>query len=121
MPALAGAPAILSAAERPGSLIRRARPGDPAWPSRASWESLNRQVGGRLLEVESPLSLCRAAPTSAACEEHLTRLRNPYYIGDHPALTQSSGYLDAWTSSPSAYAIAAVETTERRRGGELCT
>ena len=68
--------------------------------------------GGRLLEVESPLSLCvqrqRVQParnTSLAC-------RNPYYIGDHPALTQSSGYLDAWTSSPSAYASPADETTD---------
>jgi FAD/FMN-containing dehydrogenase len=38
-------------------------------------------------------------------------LRNPYWLGDQPALTQASGWLDAWTSAPSAVAVAA-ETTD---------
>jgi FAD/FMN-containing dehydrogenase len=33
--------------------------------------------------------------------------RNPFYLGDHPAGTQVSGWLDAWTPAPSAYAVAA--------------
>jgi hypothetical protein len=36
----------------------RVRPGDPAWPSAASWDRLNREVGGRLITVQSPLGVC---------------------------------------------------------------
>src|SRR5215510_12792665 len=34
-------------------------------------------------------------------------MHNPFYIGDQPAGTQVSGWLDAWTPAPSAYAVAA--------------
>src|SRR5688572_11621172 len=89
---------------------RWVRPGDSDWPSPEAWEALNRQVHGRLLRVESPLGACRAEPNGDACAELFRNLKNPYYIGDHPALTQTSGWLDAWTSSPSEYAVAAEET-----------
>jgi FAD/FMN-containing dehydrogenase len=88
------------------------RPGDPDWPSAEAWEGLNRQAHGRLIKVESPLDVCRADPASEACAEVFRSLKNPYYIGDHPALTQTSGWLDAWTSSPSEYAVAAEETAD---------
>jgi FAD/FMN-containing dehydrogenase len=91
---------------------RWARPGDPDWPSHEAWEALGRQVHGRLIAVESPLEACRADPTSEACAELFRNLKNPYYIGDSPALTQTTGYLDAWTSSPSEYAVAAEETAD---------
>jgi FAD/FMN-containing dehydrogenase len=86
---------------------RRVRPGDPAWPSAASWDQLNCNVGGRLIPVESPLAACRAAPGSPACAEVVRRLKNPYYLGDQPALTQTSGWVDGWTSASSVYAVAA--------------
>jgi hypothetical protein len=41
---------------------RRVRPSDPSWPDAASWERLNREVGGRLIKVQSPLGTCRDAP-----------------------------------------------------------
>ncbi|HYD99892.1 MAG TPA: FAD-binding oxidoreductase [Alphaproteobacteria bacterium] len=90
------APAVASAATLPAS---RVRPGDPGWPSAAQWAALDRQVGGTLVKLQSPLA--------AGGGEMGTLLRNSYYLGDEPALTQSSGYLDAWTSQPSAYAVAA--------------
>jgi hypothetical protein len=40
----------------------RVRPGDPAWPSKASWDRLNREVGGRLIKVQSPLGVCQDVP-----------------------------------------------------------
>jgi FAD/FMN-containing dehydrogenase len=92
--------------------LSRVRPGDAAWPSRASWEKLKQAVGGRLLDVKSPLAACRNAPQGAACRELFRRLENPYYVGDEPALTQSSGWPDAWTSAPSIYAVAATETAD---------
>ncbi|HUP20681.1 MAG TPA: FAD-binding oxidoreductase, partial [Gemmatimonadota bacterium] len=88
------------------------RPGDPGWPSEAAWDGLRRAVQGRLLGVESPLDACRADPAGAACAELFRNLKNPYFIGDHPALTQTSGWLDAWSSSPSAWAVAVEETAD---------
>jgi FAD/FMN-containing dehydrogenase len=90
-----------------GPPARRVRPGDPGWPSAAQWEALRRDVGGRLVDVKSPLAECRAAPDPAACDEVLRRLKNPYYTGDEPGLTQTTGWVDAWMSAPSAYAVAA--------------
>ena len=92
-------------------MFSRVRPGDPAWPSDASWAQLNRQVGGRLIKVKSPLEACKQAPTSPTCARVFEELRNPYYLGDEVGLTQTLGWVDAWTSRPSAYAVAA-RTTE---------
>jgi FAD binding domain/Berberine and berberine like len=89
----------------------RVRPGDPAWPSTASWEGLNRAVGGRLVRVQSPLAACQA-PASTECAQVFKDLKNPYYLGDEVGLTQALGWVDAWTSQPSAYAVAARATAD---------
>ena len=39
-------------------------------------------------------------------------MRNPFFIGDNPALTETSGWVDAWPSRPSAYAVAAQTTAD---------
>jgi FAD binding domain len=91
---------------------RRVRPSDPSWPDAASWERLNQQVGGQLIKVKSPLSACDAAPDSAACEKTIQDLKNPYFIGDQPGGTQSSGWVDAWDAAPSVYAVAARNTAD---------
>ena len=96
----------------PSPAARRVRPGDPAWPSAASWERLNRGVGGRLIKVESPLAACQNAPNSAEFSEFFRKLKNPYSIGDEPGLTQTSGWVDAWTSAPSVFAVAATKTED---------
>jgi FAD/FMN-containing dehydrogenase len=85
----------------------RVRPGDPGWPSAAAWDELRRATGGRLAEVRSPLAACRDAPAGARCGEVFRELKNPYYIGDDAGLTQTTGWLDAWTFRPSAYAVVA--------------
>lgn len=90
----------------------RVRPGDPAWPTVANWDTLKRDVGGRLLKLESPFASCGTTPAGTACEEALKHLDNPFYLGDQPALTQSSGWVDAWTSQPSVYAVAAETTAD---------
>src|SRR2546428_3891507 len=87
------------------------RPGEPAWPSADEWEWLRARVGGRLLELESPFAACRTEPDGAACSEAIGHLKNPYWLADQPALTQASGWLDAWESAPGAMAVAA-ETTD---------
>lgn len=98
-------------ANGPPSVFRRVRPGDAAWPSDAKWAALKDRVGGRLIKLESPLTACKEA-SSAACTDTLRNLTNPYYISDEPAYTQASGWVDAWTSAPSAYAVAAESTQD---------
>ena len=90
----------------------RVRPSDPAWPDTAAWEKLNQTVGGRLIKVESPLAGYTAATDDAARAKILKNLQNPFYIGDQPGATQSTGWVDAWMSAPSAYAIAAQTTDD---------
>lgn len=103
--ALHGSPAQAGGAADP---VRRRRPGDPDWPSAAAWEGLNRRVGGRLAAVRSPFAAaCRDAPDGAACRDLSRQARNPFFLAEEPALTQTSGWAGAWTSAPSAYAVAA--------------
>ena len=88
--------------------FQRVRPGQPGWPAPAQWDELRRQVGGRLLQPRSPFAEC----PSAACTQALKQLDNPFALGDDPALTQTSGWADAWISQPSAYAIAAESAAD---------
>jgi FAD/FMN-containing dehydrogenase len=101
----------LAPAEAAASLSR-VRPGDPAWPSQAEWDQLSKDVGGRLIKVQSPLAACVDAPSDPACAEVFKELKNPYYLGDEVGLTQSLGWVDAWTSRPSVYAVAAETTAD---------
>jgi FAD/FMN-containing dehydrogenase len=117
IPLLPGAELLRLAAARADDgdakhVFVRVRPGDAAWPSEESWNRLNRLVGGRLIKVNSPLSVCREAPDSPVCQEVFRSLRNPYFIGEHPGLTQTSGWVEGWTSQPSVYAVAARKTAD---------
>jgi FAD/FMN-containing dehydrogenase len=96
----------------PSVATGRVRPGDPGWPSAAKWEKLKQEVEGRLIRVQSPVAACRKAPDSAECRELFRKLKNPYFIGDEPGLTQTCGWVDAWTSDPSVYAVAARKTED---------
>jgi len=91
---------------------RRVRPGDAVWPSAEEWKNLDDKVGGRLIAVRSPVEACRAAPDGADCAAVLRTLKNPWAIGDSPALTQTSGWADAWASTPSAYAVPARDAAD---------
>ncbi len=89
------------------SPFRRVRPSDPDWPSAASWQKLKHQVGGQLSPVEFPLAPCQAAFDSAACQAVVKNIKNPYYVGDQPGLTETLSWVDAWVSKPSAYVVTA--------------
>ncbi len=83
------------------------RPGDAGWPSEAQWDALSEQVGGQL---STPISPFLADETTRA--EALAQIKNPFYIGDQPALTQTSGYHGAWLSQPSARVVAARNSAD---------
>jgi FAD/FMN-containing dehydrogenase len=97
-------------APRPRAHLARVRPGDPGWPSEAGWQKLNDAVGGNLIAVHSLLAACEKQPGAAVCVD--ANLHNPFYIGDQPAGTQVSGWLDAWTPAPSAYAVRARSSAD---------
>ncbi|MFI4975580.1 MAG: FAD-binding protein [Caulobacterales bacterium] len=100
--ALAAAAALrvpVSRAAAPG----RVRPGLPGWPAEADWAALSQATNGHLSPVTAP---------KLDGPEARQLLANPFYIGDQPGLTQSSGWLDAWRSSPSAYVVAADSASD---------
>ncbi|MFZ0641163.1 MAG: FAD-binding oxidoreductase [Candidatus Acidiferrales bacterium] len=90
-----------------GATFRRRRPSDADWPSKAAWKRLNDAVDGNLIPVEFPLDACIKDVGSAACKNLITNIKNPYYIGDQPGVTQTLGWVDAWFTKPSVYAVAA--------------
>jgi FAD/FMN-containing dehydrogenase len=87
--------------------FRRRRPSDATWPSQSAWKRLDEAIGGNLIPVNFPLSLLKNDPASAAVDRLWENLKNPYYIGDQPGLTQTLGWIDAWVTQPSVYAVAA--------------
>ncbi|MEO8545398.1 MAG: FAD-binding oxidoreductase [Burkholderiaceae bacterium] len=89
------------------SVLTRVRPSDADWPAEAQWAGLRKQVGNALLAVDSPWANCRSHPDSDACRQLFKFPQNPYFLGDDVALTQTYGWVDAWTSSPSVWAVAA--------------
>lgn len=113
---MTGLPPSNSSANSAGALAeasrRRVRPGDPDWPHLAAWDQLKEAVGGRLIKVESPLAVCASNPDTAACQELLRNLRNPFFVGDQVWATQSTGWADAWVSAPSVYAVAAQSAAD---------
>lgn len=96
---LAGGALLGAAPARAGHV----RPGMPGWPSAAAWAGLKEAVGGRLAPVVMP-DLADPAVRNL--------LGDPFYIGDQPALTQSSGWLDAWRCSPSTYVVVAESAAD---------
>jgi FAD/FMN-containing dehydrogenase len=79
----------------------------PARPSANAWQTLRERVGGNLVALTSPFSDCQRDPSGAACTELFRQLTNPFYVGNHPELTETLGWTDAWTSQTSAYAVVA--------------
>jgi FAD/FMN-containing dehydrogenase len=92
------------------SPFERVRPRHPDWPRTAEWQALGSAVGGNLIEVQALCAPCASDPRGSACADVLKNLRNPLYLGDQPGGTQVSGWLDAWTPAPSAYAVKAHST-----------
>jgi FAD/FMN-containing dehydrogenase len=91
---------------------RWVRPGEPGWPSPAEWAALAKSVGGRLVQVQSAFAVCQPDATGAACSDLFENLKDPFYIDQSVNLTQTLGWLDAFTSEPSAYAVLAESSAD---------
>jgi FAD/FMN-containing dehydrogenase len=92
--------------------MRRVRPTNPGWPKPAEWSRLNEAVGRNLIKPHALFAACGRAPDGVACTDVEKSIRNPFYVGDQLAGTMSSGWLDAWTAAPSAYAVEARHATD---------
>jgi FAD/FMN-containing dehydrogenase len=82
-----------------------------ALPATAAWEALRRHVGDRLIPIRSPLVVA-ARSAGAGADELFRQLKNPYYLGDEPSLTQTLGWTGAWTSQPSLMGVAAESAAD---------
>jgi len=82
---------------------RYVQPDAQGWPDASQWAQINEAVGGGLSRLAQP------DLSDPATQKLLT---NPFYIGEQAGLTQNSGWLDAWQSSPSAYAVAATSAAD---------
>ena len=98
--AAAGSSLIPRPARRPGMAVRG--------------ELGPTQPGGRWPADHGAIA-ARGVPRgaeSATCAQVFDALKNPYYLGDEVGLTQTLGWVDAWTSRPSVYAVAARTTDD---------
>jgi FAD/FMN-containing dehydrogenase len=80
-------------------------------PKSLDWSALRRDVGDRLIDIRSPLVEC-AEHGGAGAEALFAALKNPYYLSDEPSLTQTLGWVDAWTSQPSLKGVAAQSASD---------
>src|SRR5579864_54676 len=76
------------------------------------WTRLQRQVGSRLLRLRSPLSDCQRSISNSVCSDLAADIKNPYYVGEHPELTQTLGWVDAWDLATSPHAVAAASSAD---------
>jgi FAD/FMN-containing dehydrogenase len=100
--ALAGA-AALGALPARAATPGRVRPGQPGWPTDADWAALAAATGGRLSDVTTP-DLSDPALRGL--------VKDPFWIQTQAGLTESSGWMDAWRSSPSVKVVAAESAAD---------
>lgn len=91
------------------------------------WYELWHELGDRLQPVKWPFAVCLREPDGVACRTLFQSIRNPFFLSDHPGLTQTSGWVGAWFAKPSkrvveaesAEDIAAAIRFARRNGIRL--
>ncbi|HEX4106127.1 MAG TPA: FAD-binding oxidoreductase [Rhizomicrobium sp.] len=103
--AIAALPSVMPA--RALAPFQRVRPGDPGWPTMQAWNNLKTQVGGNLTRPTDLYAACATNAASSGCADALKEIGNPFFIGDQAGGTQTSGWLNAWSPKPSAYAVVA--------------
>ena len=97
---------VLARAEGRRSGTPAATHGAANAPSEAEWAAFSAQVGGRVAPVTRP---------DLGDPEVKRLMENPFWLGDQPGLSQSSGWLDSWQAAPSAYVLAAESADDVAR------
>lgn len=83
------------------------------------WAALRRRIGNRLIDIRSPLVEC-AKHHGAGADALFARLKNPFYLSDEPSLTQTLGWVGAWTSEPSVKGVAAENANDIAAAIDFC-
>ena len=76
------------------------------------WQALAQKIGDRLKPVEWPLDDCIREPQGAGCKMFFDAVPNPYFLGDHPGLTQTFGWTGAWFTQPSDMVVEALSAAD---------
>ncbi len=105
-------PARLLARSAPNTRRQRVRRADAAWPSPSAWAGLRDAVGGQLIPVGFPIEALKSAPGGAVARQLIEAIRNPYYLASQPGLTETLGWVDAWATQPSVYAVVARDAAD---------
>lgn len=79
--------------------------------SGSDWENLRSVLGNKLLSIRSPLATCAEAGGVGA-DDLFGQLKNPFFLGDDPSLTQTLGWTNGWVSQASPVAVAAESGTD---------
>ncbi len=90
----------------------RCAPEAPCWPEPVAWQALAAHLTGKLEQPASPTADCRTDAAGPGCLAALGTLEDPFSIQEQAGATESTGWLGAWTSAPSAYAVAAENVSD---------
>ncbi|MDP3705035.1 MAG: FAD-binding protein [Legionellaceae bacterium] len=63
------------------------------------------------MKIVSPMAACHKDSSSNACKQALEKGKDPFYLEAQPGATQMTGWLKAWESSSSVFAVA-VENSQ---------
>jgi FAD/FMN-containing dehydrogenase len=69
-------------------------------------------LSGNLLQPIVELDACRNNINSKDCSKVLKTIHNPFHLENISGSTQSQGWMDKWSSSPSIYTVAAVNAND---------
>ena len=78
-----------------------------ASPTKADWQSLATSLSGELIEVQSPLEICKSQPETTAAKAMFENMKNPFFLEEQPGATHTTGWIDAFDACVSPWAIAA--------------
>lgn len=93
----------------------RCLPTSPCWPTDRQWQELSKQLDGKLVKPELLTLACQTGINSQACKDELIKIKNPFYVQSKPGGTQTQGWLNAWSNTPSVYAVEAKTTKDIAR------
>ena len=62
-------------------------------PDPNDWQALKESLTGDLLEVQSPLEICKADPSSTAAKAVMKNMKNPFFLEEQPGATHT-GFID---------------------------
>lgn len=93
----------------------RCLPTSPCWPTDKQWQEFSKQLDGKLVRPEQLTLACQANINSKECKSQLVNIKNPFYVQSQPGGTQTQGWLNAWSNTPSVYAVQAKTTQDIAR------